>query len=280
MSPEAHPQSNADYCADQVRAYDYHRYFAATFAPGDVRRGLIALYAFNLEIASVRERVSEAILGQMRLQWWRDTIGEIYSGTVRNHAVVSEIAWTIDAFDLPQDVFGRMIDARLFDLEDDPPEDSAALMGYASATSGQLASMASLICGETGFAADAAAAGTFWGVTGLLRALPHHAGQRRVYLPNDYLREYGLTADDVVERRNPAAMGAAVAAIVAFIGRSKAAGINVPRPARPAVAYSPVATLYLRSLEKAGCDVYAEGLEPSRFRGQIKILGSTMTGRV
>ena len=126
-----------------------------------------------------------------------------------------------------------MIDARLFDLEDDPPEDSAALMGYASATSGQLASMASLICGETGFAADAAAAGTFWGVAGLLRALPHHAGQRRVYLPNDYLREYGLTADDVVERRNPAAMGAAVAAIVAFIGRSKAAGINVPRPARP-----------------------------------------------
>ena len=78
MSSEAQPQSNADYCADQVREYDYHRYFAATFAPGDVRRGLIALYAFNLEIASVRERVSEAILGQMRLQWWRDTIGEIY----------------------------------------------------------------------------------------------------------------------------------------------------------------------------------------------------------
>ena len=47
------------YCAGQVRAYDYDRYFSAAFAPAETRRGLFALYAFNIEIASARERVSK-----------------------------------------------------------------------------------------------------------------------------------------------------------------------------------------------------------------------------
>ena len=280
MSPESPSLSNVEYCAGQVRDYDYHRYFSATFAPLDMRRGLIALYAFNLEIASVRERVSEALLGQMRLQWWRDTIDEIYDGTVRNHAVVAEIAWTIGTFDLPQQDFGRMIDARMFDLDDAPPEDSAALVSYAAATSGQVAATAARICGESGFAHEAEKVGTCWGMTGLLRALPFHAAQRRMYLPNDILRECGLSPDDVIERRNPSALREATAAIAALIGRSGSGPVDVPGPSRPAVAYAAVSALYLRKLERAGFDVYADGLEPSRFRGQVGTIRSKMTGKV
>ena len=35
---------------------------------------LFALYAFNLEIARVREPVSEPMPGEIRLQWWRDAL--------------------------------------------------------------------------------------------------------------------------------------------------------------------------------------------------------------
>lgn len=280
MSPESPSLSNVEYCAGQVREYDYHRYFSATFAPPDIRRGLIALYAFNLEIASVRERVSEALLGQMRLQWWRDTIDEIYDGTVRNHAVVAEIAWTIGTFDLPRKDFRRMIDARMFDLEDAPPEDSAALAAYAAATSGQLAATAAYICGGTDFSTDAESVGTCWGMTGLLRALPYHSAQRRVFLPKDILREHDLSPDDVIERRNGRAMREAAAATAALIGRSGSGPIEVPGPVRPAIAYSAVSTLYLRKLTRAGFDVHAAGLEPSRFRGQVAIIRSRMTGKV
>ena len=62
-------EKDQQYCAAQVRDYDYQRYFAAAFAPLDARRALYALYAFNLEIASTRERVSETLIGEMRLQW-------------------------------------------------------------------------------------------------------------------------------------------------------------------------------------------------------------------
>lgn len=280
MSPQPDVQSHTDYCAEQVRTYDYHRYFAATFAHGETRRGLVALYAFNLEIASIRERVSEALLGQMRLQWWRDTIGEIYDGTVRNHAVVAELAWSIEAFDLPRDGLEKMIDGRMFDLEDEPPEDSGALTVYASATSGRLAAMAAHICGQSRVADSADSLGTSWGMVGLLRALPYQAAQRRVYLPKDILRTTGLSVDDLIERRNPAGTKAAVEAMVGVIERSRPEASRLTRTVRPAVAYAALVDPYLRRLKRAGYDVYAGDFEMSRLSGQVRIFRASMSGKV
>ena len=273
-------QSHSEYCSQQVRRYDYFRYFAAMFAAGEARRGLIALYAFNLEIASVRERVSEALLGQMRLQWWRDTIEEIFAGTTRNHSVVSELAWAITAFELPQNGLERLIEGRMFDLEDQPPEDSGALTLYASATSGQLAALAASICGQPDSASSADALGTSWGMTGLLRALPYQAAQRRVYLPQDILRTANLTIEDVIEHRNPDATKAAVTAFIALIDKPKLEGIWLPRALRPAIAYAALTDRYLRRLKYAGNDVYAENFEISRLSGQIRICRSAITGRI
>lgn len=280
MSPEPSEESHAAYCAEQVRTYDYHRYFAATLAPAEIRRGLFALYAFNLEIASVRERVSEALLGQMRLQWWRDTIEEIYAGTTRNHAVVSEISWCIATFELPEGSLEKMIDGRMFDLEDEPPEDSGALAVYAGATSGQLAAIAATICEQADFSAEAHAFGTYWGMTGLLRALPYQAAQRRVYLPKDILRSQNLSMEEMIERQNPAALMSAVSEVTNLIESARPKVHRVPRAVRPAVAYAAVVTPYLERLKRAGYDVYAPGLEPSRLRGQLRIARTALTGKI
>ena len=93
MLPKLCPMSsndNSDHCRIQCRTYDYDRYFAAVTAPADIRRGLLALYAFNYEIASIRERVSETLIGEMRLQWWRDTISEFLS--LGRHDITTEVA--------------------------------------------------------------------------------------------------------------------------------------------------------------------------------------------
>src|ERR671926_1519155 len=62
------------HCADLVRDADRDRFLAALFAPEPARRGLLALYAFNVEVSRVRDRVSEPLPGEIRLQWWRDAI--------------------------------------------------------------------------------------------------------------------------------------------------------------------------------------------------------------
>ena len=47
---------------------------SALYAPADKRRSLFALYAFNAEIARIRDRIREPLPGEIRLQWWRDAI--------------------------------------------------------------------------------------------------------------------------------------------------------------------------------------------------------------
>src|ERR671936_425398 len=70
-----------------VRRHDRDRFQTALFAPAARREALFALYAFNYEIARVRERVREPILGRIRLEWWRETIAAAYEGgPVRRHA--------------------------------------------------------------------------------------------------------------------------------------------------------------------------------------------------
>ena len=72
MSPSTEGRTRS--LLDLVRAADRDRYLAALYAPEDKRADLLALYAFNAEISGVRDRVSQALPGEIRLQWWRDVI--------------------------------------------------------------------------------------------------------------------------------------------------------------------------------------------------------------
>src|ERR1700720_1226840 len=84
-----------------VRRHDRDRYQTALFAPAGRREALLALYAFNYEIARVRESVTEPMLGLIRLQWWREVLDAAYAGAPpRQHPVVLPLAAAIRDFGL------------------------------------------------------------------------------------------------------------------------------------------------------------------------------------
>src|SRR5262249_53974925 len=96
-----------------VRRHDRDRFQTALFAPAAPREALFALYAFNHEIARVRERVSEPTLGRIRLEWWREIIAAAYEdGPVRHHDVVAALTDGIRAHRPTREHFDRLIDAR------------------------------------------------------------------------------------------------------------------------------------------------------------------------
>ena len=130
-----------DRSADVVQAGDRDRYVADLFAPDPFRKHLFALHAFSVEVARVREAVSDPMLGEIRLQWWRDTITNGTGG----HPVAAAINATINKFALPKDAFLRLIDARIFDLYDDPMPSLLDLEGYAGDTTSSLIQLASII---------------------------------------------------------------------------------------------------------------------------------------
>src|SRR5271168_2913521 len=111
-----------------VRRHDRDRYQTVLFAPAARREALFALYAFNYEIARVRESVREPMLGQIRLQWWREAVDAAYDGSVpRHHEVAVAVTATIRSCSLSRAHFDRLIDTRERDLDDTPPATLAAL---------------------------------------------------------------------------------------------------------------------------------------------------------
>src|SRR5215831_3169513 len=103
------PQSTLSPVAELVHRHDRDRFQTALFAPARSRESLFALYAFNYEIARVRETVSEPVLGQIRLQWWRESIAAAFDGNpVRHHIVVEALTAAIRGCALTRAHFDRL----------------------------------------------------------------------------------------------------------------------------------------------------------------------------
>ncbi|MGE4063562.1 MAG: phytoene/squalene synthase family protein [Rhodospirillaceae bacterium] len=250
------------YLADQVRRDDHDRYLCALFAPALVREDLFALYAFNAEVAKVRDSVTEQLIGRMKLQWWRDVIAAVYeNGNVpKGHPVVTALAEIISRHSLDRIDFDTLLDTRERDVGDDAFADVMDLESYADGTSARLTSLALQILGVRDEASRAAGrhVGIAWSLTGLMRAVLFHARANRVPLPLDLLTGAALTAHDVQEQRNAARL-AAVIAHVAQVARAhidKARTHQVDARAIPALLPATLAESYLKGLERRRYDVF------------------------
>ncbi len=251
------------YCAQELRARDRDRFLACLFAPAEQREALFALYAFNLEVAKTAEVVSEPMLGQIRLQWWREALDQAYgAGPLRKHQVAAPLGAAIRAHGLERADFERLIDAREADLDPAPPADLAGLERYAADTSATLQGLALAILGVADDAAEAAArqVGIAWALTGLLRAVPFHARQKRLYLPEDHLAVAGVERSELFELRGSPALSGVVMRLARRarerLAEARRMRAQVPRAALPALLPARLADGYLARLEAAAFDPF------------------------
>jgi len=255
------------YCAAEVRRADYDRFLTVLFAPAEARERLFALYAFNHEIAKVRETVSEPMLGQIRLQWWREAIGGIYEGKPRAHAVVDALRAAVDAAEAPRADFEALIDARELDLAGRAPENLAALEAYGEGSSSRLMYLAAAMLGARGEATRIALRplGIAWAITGLVRAIPFHARARRQYIPAEIAAAAGLTEGALFSLKPGEPLRRAVAALAAAAERqlASAKAADPERAARPLLLFATLARAYLRKLKRRGYEVMDRPVEIS-----------------
>jgi phytoene synthase len=230
-----------DPVVSRLRRHDRDRFLATLFAPAERRPGLWALLAFNFEIARIRETVSQKLLGQIRLQWWREVLEQAYGGhPVRRHEIATPLAGSIRRWGIGRAGLEAMIDGRERDLDDRPLADLAELAAYAEATSSRLVESMLPVLGVAGDPAHEAArhAGRAWALVGLVRAEPY---RQAPFLPPD---PQGLV---------PAAARKAIEA-------ARALRRSVPRTALPALLPLRLADRYLGRIERRGHDPRAAAL--------------------
>jgi phytoene synthase len=203
-----------DHCQALVREADKDRFLATLFAPEKHRRPLLALYAFNAEIARVRDAVRDPMAGEIRLQWWREVFTGSGRGEVRANPVAAALLDTVVRYGLPPQMLVEVIEARSFDLHDDPIATVDELEGYAEKTSSSLIALAARVLGDgraPDVSAAARAAGVAYAISGLLRALPLHASRGQFYLPLDLVERHGAQPADVLAGKPTTEVRAALA---------------------------------------------------------------------
>jgi len=258
------------HCEALVRAVDRDRFLSALFAPAAYRPALFALYAFNIEIARVRETVRDPVVGEIRLQWWSDALVGAARGDAEANPVVSALSATVDRFGLPTDMLQAVIAARRFDLYDDPMATLGELADYADGASGGLIRLAAQILAD-GEAIDVAEIGHHAGmahaISGLLAALPAHAARGQIYIPQDILQRHGTGSADVSGRVATPALVAALADLRGIAREHLAKGAElldrVPAGSLPALL--PVALVPAMLARSARADPFQPGaLSPWR----------------
>jgi phytoene synthase len=194
-----------EFCAGLVRTHDFARYAATLFVPAALRRGLLALYAFNVEISRIRDQVTQPLPGEIRLQWWSDMLAGAAHGGVEGNPVAAELLLTVRTWDLPVERLSRLLEEHQFDLYNDPMPTLSALEGYLNETSAVLFALAAQMAGwQSGEIEHLARhAGLAQGIAQVVAALPRDASRRRLFVPLQLLESHGSAIEELFAGRQP-----------------------------------------------------------------------------
>ena len=182
-------------CSDLAFKFDRDRMMCVSLAPVEKRELLLALLAFNHKISIIPELVSETLLGEIRLQWWRDCITSLYQGEKPNHPIALGLSTAIESCELSKSLFDQYLAERSFDLLKTRPATLNDLESYADGTAGALHElMAEVLLFKPNIKIRHAArnSGTAWALTGLLSSIPFHESQGRSYIPFDLNSDSGV----------------------------------------------------------------------------------------
>lgn len=255
VSPMTEPTIQ-DSLATTLAEGDRVRWLASRASPPAARGALLALYSFALELGRTRDVVREAMLGQIRLAWWREALeGPSGSGPQEPypHPVIAALAPVLGDGRLTLADLTALIDARSMDLEEEPPATLAALEAYAAETGGRLCQLAAKLVGV----ADCPPArlfGTAHALAGLALAVPFRAAVGRVDLPRDLLDAAGVHPTALVQQRSVERAAPVVRAVCerAAALLSEARATRPDRAAIPALLPAIAAQRWLTRLEAAG----------------------------
>jgi phytoene synthase len=247
-----------------AREGDPDRTLAALFAPPSARASLLALIAFNVELARIGEQVSEPTLGEIRLAWWREALSRAAQGESTGQPVADAMGALLRSYAQLRPTLERLIDARRFDVAVKIMPDDAALRIYIDDTAGAMFAAAAELFGaeREGAQTVAGAGGRAYGLTGLMRALPVHAAQGRIDLPADRLRRHGTSPEQILAGEMTDGLATLLGELRAEASASLGEALRAMRDVAPAAraAFLPLALVepYLAALARETCDALHE----------------------
>ncbi|GFU50032.1 NADH dehydrogenase complex I, assembly factor 6 [Nephila pilipes] len=250
------------YCLEAVRKYDYENYLCTLLLSEPVKSAAIAIRAFNVEIAQVRDSVSTSSIGQMRMIFWKEALDKTFAGNPPEHPITQELAKHINRVKLSKSWFQRLINSREIILNDKPFVSVKDLENYCDQA---VASVFYLILQASGISdmnCDHAAnhIGKSQGICNFLRGIPFNASKGRLFLPLEIMSKYKISQEQLFrpEQKKNLQDGIFELSTLAHqhlqLGRKLSS--DLPKQAKHVFLPAVAAEVYLNSLQQTDFDVF------------------------
>ncbi|MET0155228.1 MAG: squalene/phytoene synthase family protein [Rickettsiales bacterium] len=249
----------------QLRDVDPSLYFSAMFAPKGVADAYLALYRLQAELARVPSRTTEPVAAHIRLEWWREALGELYRGPARNYDLLRQIKPLIKRYPyaMEQERLFEAVDAALLRADTRDLPDVTSWRRYAKNTEAPALKIAAA-CTAAGLEGGEAYAECVAGIRGMARSLiptKEEAAKRLLLWPDSVFKNAGATKTEAIEGINDAGVSKAGKALSVEIRRDLNAAEfirkSLPEKARkrlfPLRALAIVAERRVRRFERNGC---------------------------
>jgi phytoene synthase len=187
------------YCQDKAAASGSSFYYSFMFLPKEQRRAITALYAFCREVDDVVDECSDANVARTTLNWWRGQVAEIYGGKPQ-HPVCQALVPIVQQFNMSQEHLIEIIDGMEMDIDLPRYADFKSLQLYCYRVASVVGLLSVEIFGYTDrqtlkYAHDL---GLAFQLTNIIRDVGEDARRNRIYLPQDEMRQFGVTEADIL----------------------------------------------------------------------------------
>lgn len=202
--PNDHPatpaaQSARASVAQITRGSQTNFFYAFLTMPRPQREAIFAVYAFCHSVDDAVDEAPDPSVGAGQLDEWRREIELLFQGRPE-HPITVPLAAAVERFNLPRQFFDQVITGVGIDLLPRRFETWSDLAHYCDLVAGAVGRLVVRILGAEDVRADdyAQAMGTALQLTNILRDLAPDARRGRFYLPQEDLRRFSLTEEQVL----------------------------------------------------------------------------------
>uniref|UniRef100_K7FPV3 NADH:ubiquinone oxidoreductase complex assembly factor 6 n=1 Tax=Pelodiscus sinensis TaxID=13735 RepID=K7FPV3_PELSI len=250
------------------RKRDYEGFLCSLLLPAESRTSAFALRAFNVELAQIKDSITQKTIGLMRMQFWRKAVEDMYCDNPPHQPVAIELWKAIKRHNLTKRWLLKIIDEREKNLDDRAYRNMEELETYAENTHSALLylTLEMLDTGIRDIHADHAAShiGKAQGIVTCLRATLYHSKRQKVFLPMDICILHGVSQEDFIRANQEKNVRDVIYNIASqahiHLEHARSFSKNVPVKAFPAFLYTVALEDYLYKIQKVDFNVFHPSL--------------------
>ena len=191
-----------EYCQQKAAGSGSSFYYSFLFLPPERRRAITALYAFCREVDDVVDEGLDPQIAGTKLAWWRAEVANLFAGNPQ-HPVTKSLYVYKEQFSITAERLNEIIDGMEMDLNQSRYLDWPGLERYCYRVAGVVGLLAAGIFGyrDPRTLDYAKSLGLAFQLTNIIRDVGEDARKDRIYLPMDEMKQFGVTAADILQAR-------------------------------------------------------------------------------